>query len=558
VNYSYIRFLALVFIPAHILFVLPHTCHTQVLEAWVASYDGPEHLADWFNTLTLDHLGNVYVTGRCGKSYRNDDICTIKYSPDGQVLWTSYYDSPGLWIIDEPKDITVDNFGNVYVTGQSYSHSAGSEIITIKYDSSGVEQWSSSFSGPGEHPDATRAVVVDELGNVYITGSTFSETTHYDYLTIQYNSDGVEQWKALYDGSAHLSDRAYDLEIDQNGDVLITGGSYFEEAGEITEDIITIKYSTDGQEVWSARYSGPDFSDETAIRLKLDNDGNIIVAGHTDIAYNMDVIVVKYNANGQEQWVAQYDGPVSDFDYCSDLAIDDAGNIYITGYHTTETESDFLTIKYDAQGVQRWIATYNGFADVADKANAIDLHPSGDVYVTGSSDAWNVWYNFDYCTIKYNTWGEEQWVIRYNGPLDQSDYALEIAVHDDNSVYVTGYGHFEADCLYDFITIKYEQEVGIGEAEFDQLIPNHCILNPPFPNPFNPTTAINYTLPEACKIKLAVYDVSGRQVATLVDGWRNAGIHDVVFDASHLASGIYLARLETGGTIATQKLILLK
>ncbi|MFH1735110.1 MAG: T9SS type A sorting domain-containing protein [bacterium] len=83
-------------------------------------------------------------------------------------------------------------------------------------------------------------------------------------------------------------------------------------------------------------------------------------------------------------------------------------------------------------------------------------------------------------------------------------------------------------------------------------------LNGAYPNPFNPTTTINYSLANAEVVNLSVFDISGREVATLVNGYRNAGAHDVVFDASQLASGIYVTKLTAGSNVVTAKLVLLK
>ncbi len=67
-----------------------------------------------------------------------------------------------------------------------------------------------------------------------------------------------------------------------------------------------------------------------------------------------------------------------------------------------------------------------------------------------------------------------------------------------------------------------------------------------------------YTLPSAAPVTLSIYNIQGRLLTTLVDGHLDAGIHEVLFDASGLASGIYLARIEAGSRSAVQKLILLK
>jgi hypothetical protein len=88
--------------------------------------------------------------------------------------------------------------------------------------------------------------------------------------------------------------------------------------------------------------------------------------------------------------------------------------------------------------------------------------------------------------------------------------------------------------------------------------PSKFTISSAYPNPFNPTTTLTYSLPAAAEVTLSIYDISGRLLTTLVDGYRDAGIHEVLFDASGLASGIYLARIEAGSRSAVRKLMLLK
>jgi hypothetical protein len=79
-----------------------------------------------------------------------------------------------------------------------------------------------------------------------------------------------------------------------------------------------------------------------------------------------------------------------------------------------------------------------------------------------------------------------------------------------------------------------------------------------YPNPFNPTTQITYQLPQQSDVRLQVFDMAGRQVATLVNQIMSAGTHTVNFDASDLSSGIYMYRLQAGSTVLTRKLTLIK
>ena len=89
-------------------------------------------------------------------------------------------------------------------------------------------------------------------------------------------------------------------------------------------------------------------------------------------------------------------------------------------------------------------------------------------------------------------------------------------------------------------------------------LPTQFILAGNYPNPFNPATTIRYALPQAEQVRLAVYDLLGREVALLVDGNMAAGEHAVVFEAAGLPSGTYLYRLEAGSFSQTRRFILLK
>jgi len=89
-------------------------------------------------------------------------------------------------------------------------------------------------------------------------------------------------------------------------------------------------------------------------------------------------------------------------------------------------------------------------------------------------------------------------------------------------------------------------------------VPLKYALHPAFPNPFNPTCLIEFELAARGKVELAVYDVTGRRVTTLVKETLSAGEHSVRFDAENLASGVYFYRLRAGNFAETRKMVLLR
>jgi hypothetical protein len=98
----------------------------------------------------------------------------------------------------------------------------------------------------------------------------------------------------------------------------------------------------------------------------------------------------------------------------------------------------------------------------------------------------------------------------------------------------------------------------IQKESHNQVLPREIALSQNYPNPFNPSTAISYQLSAISQVRLGVYDLLGREVATLVDGRMEAGTHKVVWNASGFASGTYFYRLQCGESVLVRKLVLLK
>ncbi|MDZ7292347.1 MAG: SBBP repeat-containing protein [candidate division KSB1 bacterium] len=528
------------------------------VEQSVSIYDGGRvaNYSESAQALAVDAAGNVYVTGN---SYGGEgigyDYVTLKYNALGVLLWRAYYNGPGNRD-DIVRALAVDNAGNVYVTGRTWSGTSD-DYATIKYDAAGVQQWVVLYNGPENGKDGALALAVDTAGNVYVTGYSSSVSSE-DYATIKYDAFGVQQWVARYNGPGNHLDDAHAIAVDAAGNVYVTGRSF---GGPPTnDDYATVKYNSSGVQQWVARYNASGISSEYAKALVVDGAGNIYVTGHSYALSptNTDYITIKYNASGIQQWVARYNGPGDGIDDAEALAVDSSGNVYVTGQsHGGATSVDYATVKYDASGAQQWAARYNGLGNDYDEAHALAVDGAGNVYVTGYSEG-GAATGGDYATVKYNAAGAQQWVARYSGPGNGRDEAVALVVDGTGYIYVTGYV-YEPITANDYLTIKYRDCEFFADVETPVVVATGYELTQSYPNPFsdnetlsNPSTLIKFALPEAGKVTLSIYSVTGQLVRTLVDrempaGWQTVRWNGRDQSGSVAAAGVYLYRIVVQG-----------
>jgi hypothetical protein len=245
------------------------------------------------------------------------------------------------------------------------------------------QAWVARYNGPGSSNDISTAIAIDGSGNTYVTGYSFDQTTGYNYATIKYNSAGQQQWVARYVGPANSTGFAYAIAVDASGNIYVTGESLLGPS----RDYATVKYNSSGQQQWVARYNGPGNSDDFAKAIAVDDEGNVYVTGGSaGSGSGSDFATIKYNSAGQERWVARYDGPANDGDLATAIAVDNSGNVYVTGWSIgSKTFSDYATVKYNSTGQEQWVAHYNGPANYIDEPAAIAVDNLGNVYVTGYS-----------------------------------------------------------------------------------------------------------------------------------------------------------------------------
>lgn len=448
---------ALCFCVALVL-ILPVTSRAQ---EWVARYDGPASDWDLASGIAIDETGNVIVTGYSGNGSTARDYATVKYNSSGVEQWVARYNGPNDGN-DYARAIAVDNAGYIYVTGFSKGLGTDWDYATVKYDSDGVEQWVARYNGPGDTADYAYAMVLDYAGNIYVTGSSYGAGTGMDYATVKYNSSGVLQWVARYNGLDNMDDEAFALAVDSSLNVYVTGGSQ----DSVTHyDYATVRYNSFGVEQWVALYNGSaDFYD-AARAIAIDNAGAIYVTGGIwNLDTQTDCATVKYDTLGNVQWATWYSGFDLGHDQAHAIAVDEAGTVYVTGSsYSLHGHDDFLTVNYDASGVEQWVAFYDGPNNGTDWANEIALDNAENIYVLGWCEVSAT--DFDYATVKYDTMGVEQWVNRYNGPTSGWDQAQAMVIDNAGNIYVSG-GSEGLGTGVDYATIKYSP-TGVRESTLE-------------------------------------------------------------------------------------------
>ncbi len=518
---------------------------------WNKIYNGSGNVQDSCVSMCVNSNGDVFVTGWTKGATTAEDIVTIKYNPvTGDTLWVKKMVGPSS---DRPLAITCDN-SSVFVCGWTFN--PGRDIITIKYNATtGDTTWIKRYNGSNNGGDYGFSVAVDNSGNVYTAGrSDVAGGLGQKFTILKYDANGnvPSGWPVVYTGGVSTSfDEARSVKVDGSGNVYVTGQS----GNSPGADFMTMRINSSGSIQWVKKFNGSSSLDDVPIGLVLDNTAaNLYVGGScTRPTSVQDYAVIKYSMNGDSLGIAFYDNNLNSIEVMTAMTIDASNNVYVTGYsHGGSTNFDYATLKYNSSLVQQWVARTTDAGD--DFPVSIVVGDTSSVYVTGTSAGSN---GTDFLTIKYRSNGVESWRKRENGSANGNDYASAVAFVDVDHVYVTGSMRYNNPPVSTVIyTTRYSNLVGI--EQISTQLPESYVLAQNYPNPFNPTTTVRFDIPKEAFVKVAVFNVMGQEVETLVNQDVKAGQYKVTWDASRYASGIYFYKLIANDYVSTKKMILIK
>lgn len=505
------------------------TPRESVDTVWVRHYIGPGggDTYPWPRAMAVDESNNVYIGGVSWGIGTGRDFTVISYDKNGNLRWVNQRDYE--YGEDVLHDLAIDDSGYIYATGMCGPFDY-SRVLTIKYNRNGDILWERQHSSAGGFFAYGEALALDDSGNVYVTGGDVSPDVDCDFLTIKYDRNGNEIWHHNFDWPGIIDEELpYDIAVDSLGNAYVTG-TY--EAAEI----LTVKYSPDGDTLWT-RWS---WDGTYGVCIALDDSANVFVSGWS---WN-PVIRIKYDSNGNQQWQNTTTGTGAP----CELIVDAHGDIIEAGPFTSASYLYYEVNKFDNHtGDSIWTAVYGDYHGVVYDM-AIDN--SGNIYITGF--VVGPACEKEYGTVKFDSNGNQIWAIHYYHP-NTYGYNIGYAVAVDNSgyVYVTGEADTSGSGAGPMTTIKYKQLPG-GIDEQHAITMATCgfrITNPIKDN-------IIVYLPDNFygHMTLALYDVAGILVKNI-----NVEITEhkrqINLSAKELPRGIYFLQLNPGTGNRTFKVV---
>ena len=339
--------------------------------AWTDIIDNGNH--DYARGVAIDGFNNIIVTGY-SKIGGNYDIYTVKYDPNGNILWADTIDAGNPGLAYTCCSVATDGSDNIIVTGVSND----SYYFTVKYDPDGNILWSDIDTGSGGYMYMCCGVTTDGADNIIVTRGLYYPT-YSDYCVVKHDPDGNVLWTDTIDIGTW--DYAYGITTDGSDNIIVTGYSLI---GGSWHDC-TVKYDADGNRLWTNIGNGRE-----AHGVATDSANNIIVTGYVRPGGQNDYYTVKYDPDGNVLWEDIFNNSTDDVS--NGVATDNWDNIFVTG----ASYNDYLTIKYDPDGNILWTASIdNGDYD---SAQGVATDDANNVIVTGCS---KIGWNYDYYTVKY-------------------------------------------------------------------------------------------------------------------------------------------------------------
>ena len=363
---------------------------------------------------------------------------------NADTLWVRRFQAPNV-TGSAATDNVVDPQGNIYVTGHVQSPDLWyGGFLTIKYNTGGDALWTRIYGDTTSVCSGTvgKAIALDLSGNVFVAGEMFCNIVdqYFAFGLVKYNSDGDTIWTRQFMGLEQFqSGQVTGMITDPDGQPCIVGMATDGIEGEV--DIFVVKYTADGDTAWVRKYNGTANGADQASAIAGDSAGNIYIVGTAvDLSQDNNIVTLKYLSDGSLAWAQVFNGESNLADYGDDIAVDNAGNVYVSGQtRTTGGGAKMLTLKYTSTGDLEWAGTYGTTAGGFDRGRALTVDDNGNVFVTGHK----------FAVVKYLPNGDTAWT-RKPGSEIVGAAANDIMIDSQGGVIAVGDAAFAGEMGYGY------------------------------------------------------------------------------------------------------------
>lgn len=512
-------------------------------------------------------------------------------------------------IADVATCIALQPDGKIVVAGTSLaSNSLANNFAVVQYDSNGVPDNTFGTGGmvvAGGNDWMAQSVAIQSDGKIVVGGTAdltpnaYAGNNTYEFGVYRFKSNGTldssfgqngEENTPILGGDG-MTDDGYALAIQSDGRIVVAGKSV--DSGKVA--FALARFNSDGtvDKTFGTNgtvrnyIAGSDSQDDEAHAVAIQRDGKIVAAGWSVNPFDptiQAIALARYNSNGTLDNTFGTGGTVrvpipipgtpDEQGLAYSVAMLSDGKILVGGY---SIDSGFAVVRFNSNGTVdntfgaggAGTTFITGSDRSSDEAFSMAVGPSGTIALAGHSSIPSPASENAFAVACFDSDGtldkafgsDGSTIASISGGDTSDDEANAVVIRPDGKIIAAGYSEGTPPYLgsigWAFAVVRFVSS-GVTGVRKANSFPETFALYQNYPNPFNPTTAIGYQLSATSQVTLKVYDILGREVATLVDEKQNAGSYSVKFDGSRLASGVYFYRLSAGGFADVKKLVLLK
>lgn len=419
--------------------------------------------------------GAVYTCGYKNTVSAGKDLVLAKLDSNGVQLWSVIYNFASL--DDKAFALCVDASGNVYVTGSSEQGSGNADIVTIKYNSSGTQQWVSRVNGTNNTNDVGKSILFDGT-NVWVTGYATITGKGKDAILLKLNgSTGATISSPKRNGTANGDDI---------GEKICTDGTSIFVAGTTKNtttngDIFVACFNISASTLtWSISINGSASGDESALDCKFDNNELYICGYSNETSTGNDYYFARINkSNGTVNYSKIYDGGYSGSDMATSLVPDKIGDYGITGIVTNGSNTEYHTQMYSTSAlIWTHIQPVNGAYTTSNPKIALDTIAKC-FYVCGA------YYNstLDGLLYQIDPTGIKRWTQYHNGSGSARDINVNLVVDGFGRIFLNSANETSTSTgVYNYDVIRYSQTPVYMPVNYSMLADTFSMAHLFYPN----------------------------------------------------------------------------